>query len=94
MKMSLSQMIAIVCILAVGFMTVTPIVVEVEAHPKKVIRWAEYDVTMCSNISIITDITLVWGLSEVVEAHDDNPHTMKVLYLDTYNVEYVYCPVA
>ena len=33
MKMSLCQMIAVVCILAVGFLTITPFVPEVDADP-------------------------------------------------------------
>ena len=46
MKFPLSQMIAIVCILAVGVMTVTPFVPSVDAHAAKV--WWNYHLIVCS----------------------------------------------
>ncbi len=91
-----SKMITIISILIIGFMAITPFISHIQAHPKKLIQWAAYDVEMCEGTSIVVDMTLVWGMSEVVAQHNedhapDNPnHDVQILYHDTYYVTYVY----
>ena len=76
MKMSLGKMIAIVCILAVGVVTVTPFIPSVDAHPAEVwwnihlIVCSEYDgqyYTYCDNVR---QVRFCWAGNDTPHPHD------------------------
>lgn len=49
MKLSLCQMIAIICILAVGFIAFSPFVQTADANLASITIWEEYQVDLCNN---------------------------------------------
>ncbi|MDE0553124.1 MAG: hypothetical protein OXI24_02835 [Candidatus Poribacteria bacterium] len=93
MKMSLCQMIAIVCILVVGSIAVIPFVPTADAHPQEVHSYSLYDVEACVEDGTIVSQTLVWGFSQIVVPHDPNgSHQMNTRYfVSVRNVTLVTC---
>jgi len=93
MKMSLCQMIAIVCILVVESIAVIPFVPTANAHPQEVHAYGLYDVEACVEDGTIVSQTSVWGLSQIVVSHDPNSsHQMNTRYfVNVRNVTFLTC---
>ena len=102
MKMSLCQIIAIVCILAmgtIGFVSLTPVS---EAHPSKVKHVKNYDVTICTahgtELSRMPTSTSYY----ILESHEEDPlhssgscsiyHDVTIITDENLNITYVFCP--
>lgn len=102
MKMSLCQIIAIVCIFAVGtigFMSVTPVS---EAHPSKVKHVKYYDVTICLAHGTVLSRVHTSTSYYILENHEEDPshtsgscsiyHDVTIITEEVWNVTYVWCP--
>lgn len=102
MKMSLCQIIAMVCILAVGtigFVSLTPVS---EAHPSKVKHVESYDVTICLAHGTVLSKVHTSTSYYILEDHEDDPlhtsgscsinHDVTLTILEILNVTYDFCP--
>lgn len=67
MKMSLCQAVAMTCLLVVGFMMVSPLVSEVDAHPRKIYYKDYYHVEFCSTCGSFY-LTFLFGIT-TTEGH-------------------------
>lgn len=63
MKMFLCQMIAIVCILATGFLTVTSFVPEAHADPVDEVHVSVYSVVVCSTHNVPDASSFQWVMT-------------------------------
>ena len=102
MKMSLCQMIAIVCIFAIGtigFVSLTPMS---EAHPTKVMHVKEYDVTICTAHGTVLSKVHKSTSYYILEDHEEDPlhdsgscsinHDVTLITLEIWHVTYDFCP--
>lgn len=95
MKCSTLQMIAIVCILAVGLLTVTPFLPKVPADPSEVIHTRKINAYICDHgetLSYTTSQSTTasgWHEGDHWSGSDSVPrHDVTVTYNDTYTYKY------
>lgn len=67
MKMSVCQTVAITCLLVIGFMMVSSLVSEVDAHPRKIYYRDYYHVKFCSGCGAF-HLTFLFGTT-TTEGH-------------------------
>lgn len=104
MKMSLSQMIAIVCILAVVGLTLTPFLPDCTADPSEVNHYMSATITICinggsSSATTSHDSTTASGWHEGVHSGGNSEntvpwHEVTITYYLTITYSYVYCEYA